>query len=179
MTVITSYCSYQARVDVYWRFCAAQPEADHIEEIVDKLFAALSGSGRQWTPWSAATVKAQFRERILRAARGGLNPVDEVKALRGGHQRLFEIRWQDIAVRSRDRNDRPVFDTTNARLIHAEPDELGIAMLGLVAHEKPNTAEGAAEQRRHIEQAETLYQANQPNLWGVQRRSGSGVSPSP
>lgn len=137
---------------------------------MEHLFDALNPPTRQWSPWAKPTVKAQFRDRLERASRGELKPVDEIKMLRSGLKRLFEIRWQDIAVmdRSQDGQFRPAH--TNARLIHVEPDALGIALLGLVGHEKPNSAEGAAAQDGFIDQAEHLYESNHDCTWGVTPR---------
>lgn len=170
----TSFCTYQASVDVYWRYCAGETQSDHIEAIVDALFAALCGPNRRWSPWNRPLVRAELRDRIEQAAMGQLVPVDHVKSLRGGRTGMFEIRWTSIGVLDEDPPGTQRHYDTEARLIHAEPsDELGIALLGLVAHEKPK-ADGAKDlQDEKIDEAEGIFNGGFASTWGVSPRSGS------
>lgn len=164
----TSYCTYQARVDIYWRHLADPAERAHIEAIVASLIAALSGPTRRWSPHNIAMVKAEFRKRLEKAARGQLHPVDELKSLRSGRGSLYEIRWNHINVVDDD-NGKHVHSKTNARLIHAEPNELGIAMLGLVAHEK-RPGSPKQDQDDRIDEAERIFNAGLSTVWGVTKR---------
>lgn len=164
-----SHCSCGGSVAIYWRYCTAADQAAHIEEMVDRLMDTLKVGNRVWNPWSEPAVAAKFRDRLRRAAAGRLRPVDEVKPLRGG-RRLFEIRWQDIAV-TEVHDGQASHHTTNARLIHAEPAELGVALLGLVVHEKPQTVESKVEQDAHIDAAQNILVRAESSLWGVEPRT--------
>lgn len=164
------YCTYQARVDIYWRYLPAADERAHVDAIVTSLMTALDSPTRRWNPYNSAMVKAEFRKRLERASRGQLQPVDELKSLRGGRGFLYEIRWNDINVVDVYSDQKQVHSKTNARLIHAEPNELGIAMLGLVVHEKRRGGT-KRDQDDAIDEAERIFNAGLPTVWGVTKRS--------
>lgn len=165
-----SYCTYQARVDIYWRHLADPDERAHIEAIVSSLMTALRTPTRRWNPYLVKMIEAEFRQRIERASRGQLHPVDELKSLRSGRDSLYEIRWNHInVVDDDDGNGKRVHSKTNARLIHAEPNALGIAMLGLVAHEK-RPGSSKHDQDDQIDEAERIFNAGLPTVWGVTKR---------
>ena len=159
-------------MDVYWRYCPAEDQAAHVEEIVGALFAALSSPARRWNPWTRQAVRAELRDRVEQASIGALAPVDHVKELRGGRVGLYEIRWPHINVTEAVDSGGVQHKVTGARLIHAEPyDELGIALLGLVAHEKPNQEDAKEVQDEAIDRAEQMFNEGHPQQWGVSRRT--------
>lgn len=168
-----SYCTYQPYVDVYWRYCTGSDQDAHINAIVDALLEALSGPDRRWNPHAERLVRSEFRKRIVAASKGQLEPVDEIKSLRGGRDSLFEILWKDINV-AEVRGDGLAYVKTDARLIHVEPRCFSIAMVGLVAHEKPH-ADGSKEiQDECIDQAERIYHGGFAETWGVVERTWTG-----
>lgn len=167
-----SRCSSGKDVEVYWRFCASTTSEDHIQQIVEELMCALNSDHRRWNQWSTEATRAKFEDRINTAAAGRLVPVDEVKDLRGGRSDLFEIRWQDIPVQEQH-GDQATFLKTNARLIHAEPESLDGSMLGLVAHEKPQTDTAKAQQDEHIDKALNIYRNTEGSTWGIRPRGKS------
>ena len=166
-----SNCAVGVDVDFYWAGCPSEFLEDHIEQAKDALFAAL-GERRQllWNPHAEAMVKAEIKDRLRQAARGQLKPVDEVKSLRGGRDHLFEIRWQGIAITERLEDGTHRHVKTNLRLIFAEPPELSVAAVGLVAVEKPEGEEGKALQDAAINEAERRYHAGLPRRWGLNLR---------
>lgn len=163
-------------VDFYWIDNPAEDESEHISQAVDALFQAISIPGvRRWSPYNAPLVKAQFKNRIQKAARGDLEPPDELKPVSNGRLPLYEIRWSGISVHERSEDGGPdnYFDV-EARLLHGEPDELGVCFIGLHAHEKQyrgTPAEIKQAQNAQIETAANLYLAARPRQWGVTRRT--------
>lgn len=162
-------------MDFYWVDTPSDDATDHIEAAVSALFAAIQGAGtRLWSPYAVPLIKANFRKRLEKAVLGELNPPKELKPLRNGRHPLFEIRWGDIAVHEAAAGGSPErFHEVEARLIHAEPDELGVCAVGLHAHEK--LTDGTREeiqdaQNREIDHAEALFLQGQPRNWGVTRR---------
>lgn len=164
------------RADFYWVDNPAEDESEHISQAVDTLFDAISIPGvRLWTPYSAPLVRAQFKKRIEKAVRGELEPPDELKPVSDGRLPLYEIRWSGIAVRERTMDGGPdsYFDV-EARLLHGEPDELGLCFIGLHAHEKQywgTPAEIKQAQNEEIKTAANVYVRAAPRRWGVTQRT--------
>jgi hypothetical protein len=95
---------------------------------------------------------------------GELVPVDEVKEITGAYPAImFEIRWQNINVHDFD----PVagteeFASVGVRLLYGEPENVGLVIIGLHAHEKeifPTEWETRAVQDTQIYVAEQRYWA--------------------
>lgn len=137
--------------------------------MVGALFEVVSGQSRVWNMFSEASVRGEFANRLLKAAKGGLQPVDEIKSLRGGRDHLFEIRWPYLNVTEHVGGEvRHVI--TGARLIHAEPESLSVAMVGLHAHEKSKSERGP-DQDHEIDHAERIYYGGVGDLWGLKLRT--------
>lgn len=163
-------------VDFYWLDTSSEDATEHIEAAVTALFEAIRGAGtRLWSPFVIPLVKGNFRKRLQKAARGELDPPEELKPLRDGRYPLFEIRWSDIGVHeaATDDSEERYFDV-EVRLIHAEPAELGVCAVGLHAHEKVTDGTPADirdAQDWEIDHAEALFLQGQPRSWGVTRRA--------
>lgn len=174
-----SNCSAGVPVDFYWCECFGPDEDEHIEAAVNALWQAIRRRGeRGWDPRAAALVRSEFRDRLREAARGELKPVDHVKEVGPGHPVLFEIRWQDIPVMELGTPRR--FHDIQVRLIHAEPEVLGLAFVGLHAHEKiiikdrgdreANEKATHRAQDAEIAKAAAIHGSGVGSLWGQVRR---------
>lgn len=164
-----SNCSSGVFVDLYWRYLEAEDQKTHLDAMVAELFLALQGVRRRWSPAAEAHTKALFRRLLEKAARGDVVPVDEVKSLRGGRDSLFELRWNDIDVFEIE-GERRTYLRTGVRLIHAEPIEVRLGAVGLLAHEKPYIDGAAAIQDFYIAKAEGIYNEGIADLWGITLR---------
>lgn len=163
-------------VEFYWVDNPSENEADHVSQAVDALFDAISVPGvRLWSPFNTPLVKAEFRKRIEKATRGELEPPGELKLLGDGRLPLYEIRWSGIKVRERPEDGGPErFFDVEVRLLHGEPDELGLCFIGLHAHEKQywGTDDEIKEaQDAEIGTAANVYLEAAPRQWGVRRRT--------
>lgn len=165
-----SNCSSGVPIDVYWHALREGDEDAHIEVMVEALLTALQGDHRLRNPYADIHNKARFRHTLKKAAQGEAEPVDEVKSVRGGRDTLFELRWNGVDV-AEQVDGKPQFKRVGARLIHAEPMELSMSMVGLLAHEKPYTDDGLAIQDQFLDQAEQVYNAGVGNLWGITLRN--------
>lgn len=164
------------RVAFYWVDNPSTDEDDHLDQAVDTLFEAIRHAGvRLWTPWNTPLLKAEFRNRLKKASRGELEPPDELKPVGDGRPSIYEIRWSEIEVHERPDGDGPHrFKKIEVRLLHGEPLELSLALLGLHAHEK--RTDGTDEeikraQDAEIERAKAIYLEAAPRSWGVVRRT--------
>lgn len=174
-----SNCSTGSSVDFYWHASSSPDQDDHIEAAVEALWQAIQRPGKRgWRPQTIAMARAEFRDRLRAAAEGKLKPVDEVKEVGDEHPVLFEIRWQTIEVveLGPPRTFRPIL----VRLIHVEPIELGLAFVGLHAHEKlvitdrgddeANRRATKDEQDAEIDAALVVYGNGFSSMWGQVRR---------
>lgn len=164
------------KVPFYWVNNASTIEDEHLAEAVDALFDAIQIPGvRLWSPHSAALVRAVFKKRLQKATRGELRPPGELKSVGSGRPTLYEIRWSGIAVRERDDAGGPdAYFDVEVRLLHGEPDELGLCFLGLHAHEKQywgSDDEIKAAQDAEIEVARNRYLIGETSSWGVSKRT--------
>lgn len=109
--------------------------------------------------------------------RGELVPVDEIKPVSDGRAALFEIRWSGVAVTESEEGGQVRHAEIEVRMIHTEPEGLGLAAVGLHAHEKRvvpgDPAATHAAQDREIEVAERCYYAGVRALWGLAERRRS------
>lgn len=164
-------------VDFYWRYEPSQDEEDHIKAAVEALVKAADGNDRRVSsnPFLLAEAKGAFRSRLKLLTRGGLEPIEEVRALKRPRSSLFEVRWQ--YVRGRTKTDDGTYTHTDMllRMIFAEPPELGDAALGLHAHEKIVVEGDEQETKRlqdtEIDHAERLYEERKECHWGVGLRN--------
>lgn len=164
------------QVPFYWIDNASMSEDEHLVEAVDALFAAIQLPGvRLWSPHSAAMVRATFKKRLQKAARGELRPPRELKPVGSGRPTLYEIRWSGISVRERDEDGGPdAYFDVEIRMLHGEPDELGLCFLGLHAHEKQywgSSDEIKAAQDAEIQVARNRYIVGEARFWGVSKRT--------
>lgn len=157
--------------DFYWRFCAT---GNHINEAVKALLACIYTENRIDNPHQRMYLRTLFRRRIEMATKGELNPPDELKGVAQNipQTRFFEIRWADIAVLEKDPSQpsgrRSV--KLQMRLYYAEPEWVGLVLLGLHCHEKStsgNKAQVRAAQDEEIRKAIELYSSNVECRWGV------------
>ena len=134
--------------------------------------AIKAPANRRWNPYLDKINRAHFKKRLERAAKGKLYPPEELKSLRGDDV-LFEIRWAggEISVNEVNRIGIPV----EVRLIHAQPEELGLCILGLHAHEKViiegDRVATNARQDAEIDFAESRLISGYSTNWGVERRT--------
>ncbi|GAA1490490.1 hypothetical protein [Brachybacterium sacelli] len=164
------------QVNFHWVDNPSEDESDHISQAVEALIAAISIPGvRLWSPQNTALVKAGFKKRIEKAARGELEPPEELKPLGNGRLPLYEIRWSAIHVRERPEDGSPErFFDVEVRLIHGEPHELSLSFIGLHAHEKQywgTDDEIKRAQDVEIDTAASIYVEAAPRHWGVKRRT--------
>lgn len=178
-----SNCCRGTSVEFYWAYCPAPTQDEHIEWAVELLWDAIAKPGeRGWSPQAKAMARSEFRDRIRAATEGGLIPRDELKPLRQGEPPIFEIRWQAISVLELDENHAPrEYHEVAVRLIHAEPDELGVCAVGLHAHEKVffegDKVATRRAQNREIDEAVNRYRNGVGEVWGLTRREVVGGSP--
>ena len=166
-------------VAFYWRYEPSQDEEDHIKAAVEALIKAADGNDRRISsnPYLLAGAKGAFRSRLKDLTRGGLEPIEEVRALRRPRSPLFEVRWQNVRGRTKTDDGTYTHADILLRMIFAEPPELGDAALGLHAHEKI-VVEGDEQDTRHlqdmeIDHAERLYEEGEERYWGVRLRGSS------
>ena len=159
--------------DFYWYGGGNGTAQQHISLAVNALMAAIKKpANRRWNPYLDQINRAHFKKRLERAAKGKLYPPEELKSLRGNDV-LFEIRWSqgEISVNEVNRVGIPV----EVRLIHAQPEKLGLCILGLHAHEKVivegDPAATKAAQDAEIGIAESLLNSGYSTCWGVERRT--------
>lgn len=166
-----SNCSLGVPVDFYWY--PAGECSNHIAAAEGALIAAMKKPGRLWDPWKEAAARGEFRHRLKKAARGQLQPVDEVKEIQSGHGAdLFEIRWSGLRVQERDDSGGSRFRGIEVRMLHSEPATLGICCVGLHAHEKAVEADAAATrqaQDREIAGAMRVWARAVGDDWGAVR----------
>lgn len=164
------------RVQFYWVDFSSSDEREHVERAVEALFESLQRSGvRLWNPFTTQIVKAKFRQRILKATRGELEPPDELKRVGDQRYPIYEIRWSGIGVHERgvDGADDRHYGV-EVRLLHGEPLELGLCFVGLHAHEKQTygtDAENRAAQDVEIDHATHTYLEGALRSWGVAGRT--------
>lgn len=163
-------------VDFYWHGGGDGTADQHIALAVEALMGAIKApTNRLWNPFQESLIRAEFKKRLEKAARGELKPPEELKPLRSGGS-LFEIRWQAIPVHEICPSGLHSHTKVGVRLIHAQPfDELGLCILGLHAHEKTIIEDDQAAtkdtQDDQIDIAERLFASGYPTCWGVTRRT--------
>ena len=160
-------------VAFYWRNEPSLDKDTHINAAVEALVKAADGDDRRVSsnPYLLADAKGAFTSRLKRLTRGGLKPIEEVRALRRPRSPLFEVRWQNVRGRTKTDDGTYAHADILLRMIFAEPPELGDAALGLHAHEKI-VVEGDEQDTRHlqdmeIDHAERLYEEGEERYWGV------------
>lgn len=118
-------------------------------------------------------VRAEFRQRLLKASEGKLVPVDEVKPVDiSNPPPLYEIRWIDVAVTDIDSQGSTSFGRVHVRLYHSEPPEAPNHFIGHHAHEKNvelDDVRGA--QDAEIQTAIGWYRHGYNERWGIATES--------
>lgn len=165
-----SRCSQESTLDFFW-FDARGASVAPFEDAVKALWAATNVDGRLWNPWTQANVIAGFKDRLVAAQAGELEPVDLVKEIVGAtDEHIFEIRW-DVNVTEKDLLGGKVFKTVQVRLYHSEPSNFIDSFVGLHAHEKEIDPTSEAETNRlqdaEIQVAVDLFYAGRPQRWGI------------
>ena len=86
-------------VAFYWRYEPSQDEEDHIKAAVEALIDAADGDDRRISsnPFLLADAKGAFRSRLKVLTRGGLEPIEEVRALKRPRSSLRSA----MAIRAR------------------------------------------------------------------------------
>ncbi len=135
--------------------------------------AALKPQGRVWNPFAERMARSEFRDRVRAAARGELEPVDEVKPVDVRNPPpLYEIRWQDIPVTDRD-GDRIVHGTALVRMYHSEPTAVPDHFVGHHIHEKLIDVEDVnRKQNAEIRVALSFYRLGESTGWGIDIDTG-------
>ena len=141
---------------------------DDIDVATDAFMTAITPVGRVWNPWSGAMVREEFRDRIVAAERGELEPIDEVKSVdEENPPPLYEIRWQGISVTD-IQNGVQRHGTILVRLYHSEPEVLPRHFIGHQIHEKNvETDDVYGAQDAEIAIAKRYYDAGERIAWGV------------
>lgn len=113
--------------------------------------------------------KAEFKQRLNKAAKGRLDPVDEVPPVDVKNPPpLYEIRWQHLPVT--ERNDEGVISHKQVlvRLYHSEPEAVPDYFIGHHAHEKvTNVADVNETQQIEIQIAVKWYAHGEDSNWGI------------
>lgn len=106
--------------------------------MIDALIDAVGRApNRQWNPYTETYARREFRHRLVSASRGELKPLVHVKHMETPLVAdLFEIRWSRVNIGERDVDGRERGRSVEVRLLHAEPDRMGVCAIGLHAHEK-------------------------------------------
>lgn len=167
-----SNCSKGLPVDFYWYGCD-DPDG-HLAAANAALMVAIDGPTRRWNPYNSAMVRAEFRGRLRLAAEGRLVPVEQVKPIDqiAGAQAadLYEIRWRDLAITEQE-GGVVRYLNIEVRLLHAEPVRLGVAAVGLHAHEKlvfpGDAARTKMAQDDEIREALRRYNEGFASAWGA------------
>ena len=139
---------------------------------VDAFIEAISADTRRWNMYNRATARAACKKRLERAARGELEPVDEVKGVDEENPvPLYEIRWQNVAVTDQSPDDpsQQIHSEVQVRMYHSEPDVLPHHFIGHHVHEK-NVADGVDVyqlQDDEIAVARRKYDAGEATTWGI------------
>lgn len=164
-----SICSSGRPVSFFWRNGVQHL---HLDSAVEALMAAIQKSNRVPNPSLDALNRAAFKRRLKDATRGRLRVGDEVRSIDRPRARIFEIRWQSIAVDERD----PVTwmitprGTALVRLYYIEPVK-SPWIVGLHAHEKVLVKDDDQETLRlqdlEIDVAVRLAVDERDTTWGV------------
>ena len=167
----SSNCSSDLPVDVYWHASPSETRLSvHVEAITDALMSVVKAPPqRRWNPYLETMVRQEFRQRVMAASRGALKPIDHVKSITDPlAAEMFEIRWQHVQVTEVQDDGRPAHRPIQVRLLHAEPDHLGVVVLALHAHEKRVVVDDAratrAAQDAEIREAVGIYAQALP-MW--------------
>lgn len=130
-----SRCTERCAIEYVWY--GGSGGREDIEGAVEALMGAIRAPQRRWNMYNESATRSEFRNRLQKAERGELAPVDHVKDLgRGTRAHLYEIRWQDITVHEQDDAGNTTFAELIVRLYHSEPPALPSLVIGLHAHEK-------------------------------------------
>lgn len=167
----SSNCSSGLPVDLFWHGCPEECEQErHIDAMVDALIDAIGRApNRQWNSYTETYARREFWHCLVSASRGDLKPLDHVKHIETPMVAdLFEIRWTKVNVAELDAKGRERGRPVEARLLHAEPDAMGVCAIGLHAHEKVIVRNDArvtrAAQDAEIATAVSVYATAVPAL---------------
>lgn len=166
-----SKCSSGAPCTFYWRMCVS---GKHIDEAVDELMGiCMDTAGREWPSEAMkADAKVSFQRRLKKAKQGRLESLDEVKSLtRAEHAPLFEIRWNEVLVSTRDlvTGELTSFGIS-LRLYLYDPDG-DTWVVGLWAHEKRFGADDIETKALQDQQIDLAL-----DFWGCHQEAGFGVA---
>lgn len=142
---------------------------DDVATAVNVLLDAVSGPGRVWNPYARQMVRSEFKQRILKAQRGQLEPVDEVKPVDiRNPPPLYEIRWQNIPVTHRAESGAVNHEEVVVRMYHSEPVAMPDVFIGHHAHEKiTDVADVNGAQQEHIALAVQRHLDGESSDWGI------------
>lgn len=166
-----SRCSAASPVTFRWWGFPPQAEKDDIETAVDVLIDCIRNQeGRVWSPHALAMARAEFRQRIRKAANGRLRPIEQVKPVDTKNPPpLYEIRWQNIPITERDGSGGTSHGEAIVRMYHSEPDSAPGYFVGHHAHEKRlDVPDVNAEQQTQIKIAIAWHDHGRNNNWGIE-----------
>ena len=164
-----SRCSGGTSIQFRWYGFPACSNGDDVSSAVSVLMTAVKGGTRVWNPYAEQMAKSEFKNRIKKAARGELKPVDEVKPVDVRNPPpLYEIRWIDLPVTDRTASGTLSHSTVQVRMYHSEPATVPGHFVGHHAHEKlVNVADVNATQQVEIKTAIGFYAAGASSNWGI------------
>lgn len=123
------------RTTFYWQYCA---EDAHVDAAVAALMKAIEGPFRHQSKYTRILLEERFRDLILAAEEGDLEPEEAVKRIRKEPDIcMYEMRWSEVPVTPVDRVSGAFGDPLHlhVRLYYVEQEGY-TWLLGLHAHEK-------------------------------------------
>jgi len=163
-----SRCSCGSPIEFRWFGYPTAEAGLDLDTATDAFITSISPEGRVWNPYALRMVRAEFRDRIKTAARGELEPVDEVKPVDiRNPPPLYEIRWQGIHVT--DQIDGQLHHTTAlVRMYHSEPASIPEYFVGHHVHEKlVDVDDISGTQQAEIEIAKRFFDSGESSNWGI------------
>jgi hypothetical protein len=153
-----------------WYGVPQVPVGDDLDGATERFRQAVTNPTRRWSPYSWPMVRAEFRDRLVQAALGILQPVEQVKPVDVRNPPpLYEIRWQGIAVADVDDADSSKlrYSTVLVRLYHSEPSSVPGHFVGHHVHEKDVSGDVNADQDAEIQTAKGFYDQGFNTSWGI------------
>ncbi|MGP4995128.1 hypothetical protein [Glutamicibacter ardleyensis] len=167
-----SRCCGDSPVNFHWFDGASKIDEDALEVAVERCLDSVSSHTRVWNMHSRSMVKAEFKNRIKRAALGKLFPLTQVATV--GYDPevpLFEIRWQTVNVTDRDpATGELIYGSALVRMYHSEPANVPDYFIGHHVHEKvvdDVSQEIARLQTAEIDVAKNIYRMGQTKNWFI------------
>jgi len=167
---ITSRCSSGSPVKFNWfSEFDAKPGSD-LHAALDAFEGAYIKENRLINDYLLASARADIRTTLMKAMRGDLLPIKQLKALNGRVMpQLFEIRWQNITAREIQQNGTLKTVQLLFRMYHSEPSEVPGYFIGHHIHEKQVKIREDIKQlqNREIQRAREYFESGRQSHWGI------------